>query len=153
MCSESVYDAESTDYWESWLGFIGILLVIKQLHIEYVQLFHGDQKVYEYFTNFVNITDLVQYFLNTMLIIMTIAHVKFPSLEVRRVMCSFLVCIIWSKMFDWMRMFDSTSFYIKLIIVTVYDILPFFAIFPIFLMTFGTSLYILSMNRGEENMD
>lgn len=101
----------------------------------------------------INILDLIQYALNTTLIVMTMMHYDWPSLETRIILCSILVFIIWGKMFEWMRMFDATSFYVKLIMVTVYDIIPFFAIFPIFLMTFGTSMYILSLNRGEEGMD
>ena len=31
--------------------------------------------------------------------------------------------------------------------MTIQDILPFFIIFPVFLMTFGTALLILSINR------
>lgn len=61
--------------------------------------------------------------------------------------------LIWFKMFDWLRMFDSTSFYIKLIMVTISDIMPFFLIFPIFLLTFGTPMYILQGNRGVEGAE
>lgn len=65
--------------------------------------------------------------------------------------CSISVFLLWAKIFDWLRLFDSTSFYIKLIIVTVTDILPFFIIFPVFLVTFGTAMYVLSTNRDEDS--
>ena len=94
--------------------------------------------------------DLLSYILNTILIICTIMRLDFPDIDTRRVICSILVCIIWAKMFDWLRMFDATAFYIKLIKATVTDIWPFFIIFPIFLFTFGSSLYILSTNRDDD---
>ena len=36
--------------------------------------------------------------------------------------------------------------------MTIQDILPFFIIFPVFLMTFGTALLILSTNRDGADM-
>ena len=55
------------------------------------------------------------------------------------------------KVFDWLRLFDTTTFYIKLILVTLVDILPFFLILPFFMLMFGTSLHILSLSREEDN--
>ena len=98
-----------------------------------------------------NIIDLMQYFLNALLVILTVLRIEWPSAGTRRVMGAILVCLIWSKLFDWMRMFDTTQFYIKLIVVTVYDIYPFFIIFPVFLMTFGSSLFILNTNRDSSH--
>lgn len=72
-----------------------------------------------YFTNPMNIVDLMMYLLNAALIVLTFFRVDIPSTGTRRVMGAIVVCLIWSKMFDWMRMFDATSFYIKLIIVTI----------------------------------
>ena len=71
----------------------------------------------------------------------------FPSIETRRLMCSFLVLVVWAKMFYWFQMFDRTSFYIRLITKTVEEIINFFIIFIIFLFTFGSAMYILSTNR------
>ena len=76
----------------------------------------------------------------------------FPSIETRRLMCSFLVLVVWAKMFYWFQMFDRTSFYIRLITKTVEEIINFFIIFIIFLFTFGSAMYVLSTNReGTEN--
>ena len=78
--------------------------------------------------------------------------IEWPALETRRVVGAFLVFIIWGKMFDWMRLFDRTSFYIKLVIETVKDITDFMIIHLLFLVTFGCAMECLSMNRpdGEE---
>lgn len=109
---------------------------------------NAHNKASRYFTsNPMNIVDLMMYLLNAALIVLTFFRVDIPSTGTRRVMGAIVVCLIWSKMFDWMRMFDATSFYIKLIIVTIKDILPFFLIFPVFLMTFGSALFILNTNR------
>ena len=94
---------------------------------------------------------MLQYLTSTFLVVMTILKIDWPEAETRKSMAAILVFLIWSKMFDWLRLFDTTSFYIKLIVVTITDILPFFLIFPIFLLMFGSSMYILQTNRGDKN--
>ena len=58
-------------------------------------------------------------------------------------------------MLDLLRLFDRTAFFIKLILRTMVDVMPFFVIFFIFIFMFGSSLYILSMHRqsGQEIID
>ena len=94
-----------------------------------------------------NILDLLQYGLDLFLILLTVFRIDYLADGTKRIIGAILICLIWFKMFDWMRLFDSTSFFIKLILETLTDVLPFFFIFPIFLMMFGSALYILNTNR------
>ena len=98
-----------------------------------------------------NIADLFQYSINMILIVVTVFEIEWPSNSQRRVIASVSCLLIWVKMFDWLRLFDATSFYIKLIIQTIKDIMPFMAIFPFFMFTVGTSVYILNMEREEDS--
>lgn len=98
-----------------------------------------------------NVLDLFQYVSNFFLIFITLCGFEVVDQNSRRVWCSLLVLLMWVKLFDWLRMFNKTSFYISLILTTVKDILPFFAIFPIFLFAFGTAMYILDTNtKGDD---
>ena len=54
-------------------------------------------------------------------------------------------------MLEWMRMFDQTAFYIKLIWQTVSDIKPFLALFSIFLISFGCAMICLGLNRTQDD--
>ena len=54
-------------------------------------------------------------------------------------------------MLDFLRLFGETSFYIKLIFETVYDIKHFLIIFFVSLMMFGTPMYMLQLNRTDKN--
>ena len=76
-------------------------------------------------------------------------QVEFIGIETRCLMCAVLSFIIWMKMLDWLRLFDSTAFFIKLIMQTLVDVLPFFVILFVFIFMFGSALYLLSMNREE----
>lgn len=54
-------------------------------------------------------------------------------------------------MLDFLRLFGETSFYIKLIFETVRDIQNFMIIFIVSLMMFGTPMYMLQLNRNDDN--
>ena len=59
------------------------------------------------------------------------------------------VVLTWFKSFYWLRLFDSTSFYVRLIVETLFDIKYFIILFVIILLTFGNALYILSIGKEE----
>ena len=56
---------------------------------------------------------------------------------------------MWTKTFYWLRLFGSTSFYVRMIIETLYDIRYFLLHFLLILMTFGNAMLILSEGREE----
>ena len=102
-----------------------------------------------------NFLDILQYSSNLFLIVLSIFNVDYPKLETRCVLSALIVMIMWMKMLDLLRLFDRTAFFIKLILRTMVDVMPFFVIFFIFIFMFGSSLYILSMHRqsGQEIID
>ena len=102
-------------------------------------------------TSIKNYTDLFQYVTMTGLLIASMTDYNFTSIETRRITSAMLCFILWLKIFDWLRMFDATSFYVKLISQTLVDIVPFACfIFPICLLSFGCAMICLSLNRDEE---
>ena len=118
----------------------------------YIEIKQMQREGKEYLTHPLNWLDLFQFIGNIFIISVTMIDCDWPSHSFMRVLSSWIVLVIWMKMFDWFRIFDATSFYIKLLIMTLQDILPFFLIFPIFLMTFGSALLILSSNRSKADM-
>ena len=67
-------------------------------------------------------------------------------------------CLMLLNAFNWLRIFDTTGFYIKLLEETIFDILPFILIFVLSLMMFGFTFYMLNFNvvnerTGEEELD
>ena len=103
----------------------------------------------EYFS-FMNCLDLLTYMISTILIFLSMISLEIPSIQSRCVLAALISIMMWLKMLEWLRVFDSTAFFIKLILQTMVDILPFFVIFFIFIFMFGSALYILSMNRESE---
>jgi len=76
-----------------------------------------------------------------------------PSIETQRVLAAIATLLLWIRVLDWMKLFRPTSFFIKLITETIYDIRHFFIIFTVALFMFGIPIYILNLNRSVEDED
>ena len=65
---------------------------------------------------------------------------------------SIAILSLWSNFFDWLRLFDQTSFYIKLVERTFVDIVQFMILFIIALAMIGSAMFALerSYDFGEE---
>ena len=72
------------------------------------------------------------------------------SYEARRSLAALLIFVMWVKTFYWMSLFGPTSFYVRLIQETIYDIRHFLVLFLFILMTFGNTLLIMNQGRNEE---
>ena len=55
------------------------------------------------------------------------------------------------KMFDWLRLFEKTAFYILLLSQTISDVSYFLILLVTTLMMFGVPMVVLNLNRVEEN--
>lgn len=60
-------------------------------------------------------------------------------------LASINVILLWVGLFYWLRLFDSFSMYIHLILSTVRSILPFMILFVIVLLCFANGLFILDV--------
>jgi len=80
-----------------------------------------------------------------------IMDVEYPKVESQRVIAALATLFLWIKVLDWMKLFRPTSFFIRLITETINDIRHFFIIFMVALFMFGVPIYILNLNRGEDN--
>lgn len=78
--------------------------------------------------------------------IANLPHGGSESVETHRVIAAFSVLIIWFKLFDWLRLFESTAFYIELLFKTLKDIRVFIIIFLVALAMFGSSMFFLQCN-------
>ena len=73
------------------------------------------------------------------------------SYEARRGLAALLIFVMWVKTFYWMSLFGPTSFYVRLIQETIFDIRHFLVLFLFILMTFGNTLLIMNQGRGGED--
>ena len=64
-------------------------------------------------------------------------------------MAAFSVLFLWMKLIEWFKIFDATSFYVKLVRETIIEILSFALIFITCLAMFGTFMYFLQLNQTQ----
>ena len=101
----------------------------------------------EYFMDPFNLIDVGGLTLSAFIMLMIITELKFVSFALLRVLASIATCFNLMKIFDWLRLFSGTSFYIRLIGNTLADIIQFLLIFVVALNCFGIPLVFLDLNR------
>lgn len=124
------------------VGAAIIMLLCYLLYNEYQQFMTLKKKYF----GFMNILDLFQYLSNFLLIINANLPDEnhFMSDKSMRLLSSAVIFNLFFKMFDWLRMFDTASKYVSLIMYTILDIMPFFGIFFLFLIMSGSAFSIIN---------
>ena len=59
-------------------------------------------------------------------------------------------CIFMVKIYDWLRLFETTSFYIQLVTLTILDIGPIMILFVVALFMISIPYSILNLSRTED---
>ena len=75
------------------------------------------------------------------------------SVQLFRNFGSFLCFFMWVKVFYWMRLFGSYSYYVKLIVQTIIDSMQFMVMNVIILIAFATFYFILNNNLIDDGSD
>ena len=70
-----------------------------------------------------------------------------PYKENERIIAAFSLVLMWAKFFDWLRIFEITAFYVRLLIKTIQEIKYFIILFAIALTMFGSAMYMLQLNH------
>jgi len=128
-----------------------VLLIILQLYFgiyEMIQLFG---KGLTYFLDFWNVFDCASFILNTLLVVNHLGEFELFEKNTIVVLCFVSMTIMWMKLFQWFRLFDSTSFYMRLIQETLWSIRYFFLIYVVTNLMFANATYILNHTRTDEN--
>ena len=72
------------------------------------------------------------------------------SVENIGILTSFASCLLMLKIYDWLRLFEKTSFYVKLVELTLEGVGWFMILFTVALVGFGLPMSMLDMNRSED---
>lgn len=72
------------------------------------------------------------------------------DVESLRIMAAIASFCILAKVFDWLRLFEQTAFYVMLVTETQRDIRAFIILLFTSLMLFGVPLEMLNLNRSEQ---
>ena len=124
---------------------------MNQAYNEYVQM-SREESIWDHFTSIWNWNDLFALGLTLFVILATIqVDQNHISNDVIRVLSAFALYFTMIKIFDWLRLFDGTAFYVHLILETLLDITSFLLILGLTLLTFGLPMHFLNLNRSESD--
>ena len=107
------------------------------------------ESIREYF-NFWNFLDVIS-LLCSLAVTLCILLKAVESTEMLRLLAAVASLCQVSKILDWLRLFDSTAFYIHLLGQAIYDIKEFLIIAFIALLLTSIPTTIIAMNWGRED--
>ena len=119
--------------------------------IELPQLFSDPM---DYLSDVWNWIDIISITLNAVFLTMcttcifTQSNDTFSMDNVRSV-GGFACFFMWIKVFYWMRLFASLAYYVKLIMQTISDSMPFMTMVAIIIFAFGNYFYVIQNNMNE----
>ena len=123
------------------LACLTIILLVYQMIIEILQLM--GTTFTDYICTFPNAFDIFQLSSTLFIVIIRLIESEHANTDSVRIVAAVSVFLLWMKMFDWLKLFEPTSFYIKLVTATFRDMASFMLLFFTSLAMFGTAMYML----------
>ena len=68
-----------------------------------------------------------------------------------RTLAAIASCLITVKLFEWLKLFSKTSFYVKLVEETLLEIRSFMILLFITLLVFGMPISVMNLNRDKDS--
>ena len=94
------------------LGYC-LIFIMNQARCEYIQWKNSETNM-EYFSDYWNMNDLTYLILNILVMMMNVFDHE-NTIILQRTFAAISACFLWFKVFDWLRLFDCTAFFILLI--------------------------------------
>jgi hypothetical protein len=129
---------------EFWLR--NIVLVLTCL-IASLEVFQMIDEGWGYLTDFFNYVNCGSALLNIIICLNYGYEMGFIGRDSECILCAAAVFFLWLNALYWMRFFESTAHYVRMISTTVVDIGYFLFIQGIFMAMFGFTLYFINMAR------
>jgi len=69
---------------------------------------------------------------------------QFYDLYTQQTLAAIAVGLMWFKLFTWMRIYDPTAFFLRLLTETFVDVKDFFIMFLVIITAFANVMFILN---------
>ncbi len=149
MSALSNSEDEIEALWKRWIhGLCTAPFFIYQIKLELKQ---AEAAKSEYFKSIWNWVDMISLALTTFIFMSMMTPNPMIALETLRVLAALASCTLLYKVFDWLRLFEDTAFYILLMEETLKDIQAFMILLIVALASFGVPMIILDFNRTEDD--
>ena len=105
----------------------------------------------QYFSDVFNWIDLTGLLMTLLITVMTLMDEPCIAVETLRLFAAIASCLLITKFYDWLRLFEGTAFYILLVEYTLRDIRAFLILLVVALFAFGLPMSMLNLNREDGN--
>jgi hypothetical protein len=138
--------------WYSYPGYMVIngLLMTNILYFLTIEFRQAKTNLSDYLSNFWNMTDLISYSFCLMSVIFEM--LDFPKFITRPIVATSVI-ILWIKLFYFLRVYDSTSQLIRMIIEIIKDMKYFMFVLLIGIIGFTGGLYVLQKGISVDCQD
>ena len=112
-------------------------------------------KKFEYFKELQNMVDYISSCLVIVMIVKNEWFIdKVYDIPFELMLTSIVVAMTWYKVFYWMRLFNTTAFFMNLLTKTFEEVnfRAFFIMTVMMILAFANIIYILNINRGPEHI-
>ena len=143
----------SDQYVPKAFAVINLLLIPKLLYTEYKQFMSEQKHKCLYFIRWWNWPDLIVLAMtgiasvNQLLKFFFMPDRRLIDLEILQVMGAVSSGLLMVQFYNWLRLFDNTAFYVRLITQTIRRIRYFLLLFVVALALFGLPLNLLNQSR------
>lgn len=110
--------------------------------IEFIQV--QASGIGEYFEDFWNILDQLSFFANATTLILHAMDTSVPS---QKTAAAFSIFLLYIKFFYWLRLFDSTAAFIRMLKEIIQDIVPFLTFLVVCIAMFANTFLIFDQSR------
>ena len=94
--------------------------------------------------------DIVSIILTLTFTSITLFEFDTMSMESLRVMAAITIFFVLLKVYDWLRLFEITAFFVLLVSSTLIDVLPFLILLAVALSMFSIPMTFLNFNNLDE---
>lgn len=130
-----------------------ILIVITTGYFEYLEYLQVEDKgSSQYFSELTNYVDNGSAILNLFLIVWPTNEDSFYNFSMQQKLAAVAISFVWYKTFYWMRLFDSTAFFINLLTATFTDIQAFVIMMLLLILGVSNVMLILNLNEQEDDL-
>lgn len=99
-----------------------------------------------------NINDVFMYFGTALIVLTNLLDFTYPQASTQRVIgCMIFFSQCFKLMLDWLNLFASTSFNVRLILETLKDMTSLAGMIILILVYFGAALYMLQLNAVDDD--
>ena len=141
----------------SWMNYLlQVIVIIMSLYFLFIEClqfkdFHERGKRRHYFYSFTNFVDYTSVFTNLAIILNENLKRQLIGIKTLPYFVSYAVFCLWFRAFYWMRVFESSAFFIILIKKTLSGIRPFLILCIVIVVLFANILYIFNHSEHQIN--